>query len=244
MILFVHIERTGGFKLHRALEPHFEGRHFVVDTAEQARAVQAQLQSHPTRDVYFGGHMSIAEIRPLLDLRQAGDLLFSTTRDPVERAVSLYFLTLRSPAMQPNLAAIAQQGGFGDFYRAARDYPVFAPNSQCRALSGTPDFGHALAAMTNDFDLVGTHRHYGAFLRRLERRLAVLIPGVSIDDSRANAAYHYETRDARWVANLTLDEVVDADTRQLIEQDNAHDMALVAHLESLPDGLWERPPAG
>lgn len=240
MILFVHIERTGGFKLHRALAPHFEGRHFVVDTAAQARAVQAQLQSHPTRDVYFGGHMSVAEIRPLLALRQAGDLLFSTTRDPVERAVSLYFLTLRSPAMQPNLAAIAQQGGFGDFYRAARDYPVFAPNSQCRALSGAPDFRQTLEVLSSEFDLVGTHRHYRAFLRRLEQRLAESIPEVSIDDSRVNAAYHYETRDARWVANAALAEVVDADTRRLIEQDNAHDLELVAYLESLPEGLWDR----
>lgn len=242
MIAFVHIERTGGSKINNALMSRFEDRRLIVTGSGETQAQLRTLLSKTVqpRDFYLGGHVRFDLIAGFIGTPGPDRLLFSTTRHPVERAVSAYFLALRSPEWLPELSPVAQREGFPAFYAAGQEHGLLRGDRQCFALSGTRDFRRTLDVIREQFDLVGTHRHYPALLRRLEQRIGEYgLPGFAFDAARVNAAYHYECQ-AQWVENMPLDQVVDPETRRRIEADNAHDLSLVAYLESLPDGLWDR----
>lgn len=241
MIVFVHIARSGGSKIHEIMLSHFGEQAIIFNgLVNIPRALECALDSS-NRRWYLGGHVHFAQLCPFLESRQPSDILFSTTRDPVERAVSLYYLCLRSPTWQPTLAPIARERGFAPFYSAAVDAGMLGNNPQCRFLSGSPDWRETLAAFQRHYDLVGTYRFYDNFLKRLETLLRPQVPGVRIDGERINAAYHIDTG-GHWKRRDAFETLVSPDIRRRIERDNDQDFALIEHIESLEDGVFVNAP--
>lgn len=238
MLAFVHIPRTGGSKFNVDVSRFFPGR-TIINTGDRpvAADIDAALRS-PDRNWFIGGHVSFSDLRGVLDTREPDDLLFSTTRHPIDRAVSLYALARRSPDWLPNLAEVARSGCFKDFYAAAVAMGALAHNAQCVMLCGNADTREALAALTAHYDAVGTYRYYAAFLDAAGSRIAKHVPGFRFDRSRVNVAWQASANPAE-----SLDHIVDADTRARIEADNDQDMALVECLETLPGGCMARPVA-
>jgi len=237
MIIFTHIPRSGGAKINQAILHHFPDRHIIFTGQIDVAKHMAEALAEPDHDRFLGGHVAFRHLGPFLASRVAGDILFSTTRDPLERAVSLYFLGRRSPSWMPRVAAFLDQG-FAEFYAACTDVGVLKPNAQCVLLSGQTDSTVAAGMLAQHFDLVGTHRHYQSFLRQLENLLQPQVPGFAIDDTRINSAYHLETGEAGWQRRLPLEEVVDPTTRRRIEREHDQDYALVEYIEGQPDGVF------
>lgn len=254
MILFPHITRTGGSKIHAELRPYFSDpavpfepredlalaqghRALIFVGSVPPRPVIASALEAPVWDRYLGGHFTYADFAAFFDRRRPGDVLFSTTRDPVERVASLHALVLRSPDWLPDLAEVASKRSFAEFYEHATRNGAVAPNQQCTALSGQPDSAHAIDVLRRHYDIVGTYRHYGAFLRALETRLQGACPGLAFSELRNNPALHKSTDGRTWATDAALDALIDPATRARIEQDNAEDLALIRHIESAPGGV-------
>jgi hypothetical protein len=236
MIVFVHIERTGGSKVHGALEPYFDGRVTIFNGAVDIRSGLATALEQPDRRWYLGGHIRFANLGPFLKSRQPSDVLFSTTRDPLDRAMSLYFLTRRSPDWLPELAPFAQRS-FADFYAAAVDCGMLYENSQCQCLANSKDWRETVKVIRQHYNLVGTYRYYPQFLQRLEHVLEADVPGLRFDDSWTNTAYHLGAAGGIWERRFDIDELVDLPTRRRIEREHDGDYALVEFIESRPGAV-------
>ena len=236
MIVFLHVERTGGSKLLRTIGPHFPGRCILVLSPVDVPGSLERARSHPNPRWFVGGHLRFTDLTPFLAARQPSDILFSTTRNPLERAISLYFFTLRHPSAQPELARFAEQS-FAAFYAAAVGEQVLLPNAQCRFLADSTDWREARRTIRRHYNLVGVHLRYGRFLERLRDLLRSDIPGLEFDSARHNAAYHQEADPGNWKRKVEIDTLVSAPLRRRIERDHEGDFALVEFIASQPDGV-------
>ena len=241
MIVFVHIERTGGSKIHDALMAQLPEHHVIVSSPSLVEAALDRVLADRENCWYLGGHVRFAELGPFLRSRRAGDTLFSSVRAPIDRALSLYFFALQNPSSMPALARIAQRS-FAEFYAAASDADVFAPNAQCRFLANTTDLAEVRAALHQHYDIVGVHHRYKCFCERLQQLLLPSIPGLRIDRSRINAAYHQLIGEDAWERAAAPCVLVDAATRRRIERDNQADCALVEFIGRQPAGVLEGQP--
>lgn len=236
MIVFVHIERTGGTTIHDALKPHFPGRHVVFDGLVDIVGGLESALRQPGRDWYVGGHVRFGELGPILQNWGASDVLFSTTRDPLERIVSLYFFTKKHPEALPGVAPYADQR-FDEFYAAAADLGLIPANSQCQWLAASTSWQETVKTIRRHYDAVGVHWYYGEFLGRLEDLLQEAVPGLTFDGRRSNAAYHGCNPDGSWSRKFEISELVDARTRRRIERDQEGDYALVEYIAAQPGAV-------
>lgn len=240
MIVFVHIERSGGAKINQALLPYFPERSVIFTGLVDVPEALARTTCAADRRWFLGGHVRFSQLGPFIETRQPGDVLFSTTRDPLERAVSLFYLALRSPTWLPMLAPIAQTKGFADFYAAAVDAGMLRANAQCVHLSGSPDWRQTLATVQHHYDLVGTYSRYKQLLDGLQTLLSPQIAGLHIDDERINAAYHDGSDATGWTQRQSIETLVDRPTRARIEREHDQDYALIEHIEAQADGVLRR----
>lgn len=260
MIVFIHIERTGGSTLHNAILPHFPARsvtlnidpdsipkvgHKALLFLGQAADVSGEINralSAREGNLYIAGHVVFPLLGQFLRARTAEDILFSTTRNPIERAASLRAIVQQKPHFAPALAELAKSRPFADFYAAAVDQGALAPNRQCFALSGRADFDHTMKVLREHYNVLGTHRYYAAFQTALEPLLQQQIPGFQFSRLRAHAAFHQPSGEGDWTPVQTLDALIDDATRKRIERDNEHDLELIRFLESEPDGVFVNTP--
>src|SRR5688572_15591252 len=119
MIFFCHVHRTAGSSIHSYFHDYFAGRWFVVSGNGELPLVSQAVSQIDGRQFYLGGHVGLHDLQAGSIAVQDSDIVFTTTRDPVERAVSLYFLMLRSPEWLgfPTNGAIE---GFERFYTSMR----------------------------------------------------------------------------------------------------------------------------
>ena len=255
MIFFSHVPRTAGSTIHSYFSKPFDGleqvqsghygpgsRWLVVSSAEELPAVAEVIRYLPDRHYYLGGHVGLHELAAAGIGIEPDDIVIAMTRNPVERAISLYYLALRSPDWLPFLPPEATSNGFAHFYAYCRTSGVFFHNDHCRTLSGTQSFEETLRVLEADFNLVSSQSAMGAFERALTRLCAPLISGFEIDPKRENAAFHHRTENGEWRPKDFVKELAGPELIAKIESDNGEDIRLVDFVERIHNGVFENQP--
>jgi hypothetical protein len=193
MIIFIHVERTAGSSIHSWFAPGevpiLEGRYFVISAFMPDVMKAAALAPRPS---YLAGHFALTDLEECgitpADIR----LLFSMTRDPVERAASLYALMRRSPDWLPHIAPFVGDRDMAYFYDFCREREFYFPNDQCRRISGTPSFEAAKEAIRSRYTFVGSSDRTDLAAAALRSRLAGTLPGFRAAPVRINDAVRQE----------------------------------------------------
>jgi hypothetical protein len=171
---------------------------------------------------------------------EPNDIVIAMVRNPVERAISLFYLAQRSPDWLPFLPPEATEHGFAYFYTHCRDSGVFFHNDHCRTLVGSESFEDTLDRLESHFDLVGSTSAMGTFERALTRVCAPVIPGFAIIPGRENAAFHYSAEGGTWRPKRRVEELAEPKLIARIESDNGDDMRLVNFVEQHHNGVFRR----
>ncbi len=230
MIIFNHIPRTGGTKINLLLQDRLPQRSLVITQAYEPNEAVLEVMRSSDREWFIGGHLGFMHLPNILPNLHPQDCLFSVVRAPASRALSLYYLCLRSPDWLPTLAPIAEKTGFSNFLAAALDLGILQPNQQCRLLSGSPDFSQTREIIGKHYALVGLHSSYDTFLARLHSLLQPALPGLTIDDKRINAAYHQGSDLNGWQPQRPIHDLLDRSDIQRLENTNDQDCALVEYI--------------
>ena len=216
MIVFVHVERTAGSSIHAWFSPYnnpvLEGRYFVVSNFDQRQMAAAKNCPAPS---YLGGHFSISDLSKVGIEDQQIAVLFASTRDPVERAVSLYMLMRRSPDWLPLLAPHVEDRDFGYFYDFCLDHRYYFPNDQCRRIGGAASFVETRRVIRNRYTFVGASDRIDLIGDALSRLLVDKLPGFKPTDVWLNAA-------PRQLDDCTISPAL----RMKIEENNSEDILL------------------
>jgi hypothetical protein len=252
MIFFSHVPRTAGTTIHSYFSKPFGGpeqvrsghfepglRWLVVSGVGELPAVAEVVRNLPDRLYYLGGHVGLHDLAAVGIAVEPDDIVIAVTRDPVERAISLFYLAQRSPDWLPFLPPEATARGFAHFYTYCRDSGVFFHNDHCRTLADSESFDDTLNSLKSHFDLVGSTSAMGAFERSLTRICAPHIPGFAIGSRRENAAFHHYTESGEWRPKARVEELVGPELIAKIESDNREDMRLVDFVERIHDGVFE-----
>ena len=250
MIFFSHVPRTAGTTIHsyfskpfggpeQVRSGHFEpgSRWLVVSSAYELPAVAEVVRNLPDRHYYLGGHVGVHDLAAVGITVEPDDIVIAMVRNPVERAISLFYLAQRSPDWLPFLPPEATGRGFTYFYTHCRDSGVFFHNDHCRALAGSECFEDTLDRLESHFDLVGSTSAMGAFERALTLVCAPLIPGFAIAPGRENAAFHYSTEGGEWRPKHRVEELAGPELIAKIESDNRDDIRLVDFIERHHNGV-------
>jgi hypothetical protein len=253
VIFFCHIPRTAGTSVHTTFAPKFGGTDgrsggfeagrpfFVVSDASQLGAVGEIVRELPDRHFYLGGHVGLHHL-PLAGIEVGeSDLVFTIVRDPVERAVSLYFLTKRSPEWFVKTQGEAAERGFEYFYSFQRDSGVYFHNDQCQLIGNTETYEAAVATLERHFTLAGSSGAITLLEQAIQRSLGET-NGFRFALSRENAAWHERTKDGGWRKSSAIDEIVPEALRARIMSDNEQDAQLVDLIERQHGGLFSRFP--
>ena len=251
MIFFSHVPRTGGTTVHHYFSKPFGGpeqvrsgnfepgsRWLVVSDAYELPAVAEVVRNLPDRDYYLGGHIGLHHLAEAGISLEPSDMVIAMVRNPVERAISLFYLAQRSPDWLPFLRPEVTARGFTYFYTHCRNSGVFFHNDHCRTLAGSESFEDARDRLETHFDLVGSQSAMGAFEFALARVCKPRISGFAIVPARENAAFHYSTVGGKWRPKERVEELAGAELIARIESDNREDVRLVDFVERLHKGLF------
>jgi hypothetical protein len=88
------------------------------------------------------------------------------------------------------------------------------------------------------FDLVGSVRRMTAFNTALNDLCAPMVPGLSLDTRRENAAYHYERKPSIWRTKANIDDIAGAGFVRTIQDDNSEDVQLIHFIDVVNNGLF------
>lgn len=243
MIFFPHIHRAAGSTVHSYFYPYFQpgGRHFVVSGWGELTAVAERIRNISNAHCYLGGHVGLHELKrygiPVSD----SDIVFSTVRDPLERAVSLYYLAQRSPDWFPHVDGGALDKGVAYFYQYMRENRLFFNNDHCVMLSGVPRYRDTVRLIKERFALVGACSHMADFEKALQELCAPIIPGFAIQAERVNAAYHQMSSPGHWEKRRQLYDVTGYSLAEKIRRDNDQDVLLVEYIEREHGGVFRAP---
>ncbi|MCO5070955.1 MAG: hypothetical protein M9944_07080 [Rhizobiaceae bacterium] len=113
-------------------------------------------------------------------------VLFAVTRDPVERAISLYALMRRSPDWLPHIAPFVGDRNFEYFYEFCRDRGYYFPNDQCRRIGGSASFSATRSIIMERYSFVGSSDRIDLVASALRSRLSDILPGFSAPSVRLN----------------------------------------------------------
>jgi hypothetical protein len=252
MIFFCHIERTAGTAVHSSFARMFGGPgvvrsggfeagrpFFVVSGDRELRAVGEIARQLPDRDFYLGGHVGLHHL-PIAGIEvEDSDLVFTVVRDPVERAVSLYFLARRSAGWFTEAQNEAAARGFEYFYSFHRDSGIYFCNDHCRLIGNAATYEAAAAVLERHFTLAGTCRAITLFEQAIQRHLGER-KGLQFALSRENAAWHERTENGGWRKKSPLDAIVPEALRARILSDNEEDAKLVDFIERQHGGLFSK----
>jgi hypothetical protein len=245
MIFFAHVQRTAGTSIHKYFRTAFKrptrlapgARHLVLSGPHELPAAAEVIRNLPDSRLYLGGHIGLHQVTEAGIPFLASDVAFATVRNPLERAVSMYYLALRSPEWMPHLAAITYRG-FEYFYDFCRDLGEYFLNDHCRMLAGSDSFGSTMACVQEKFDIVGSVAHMEEFERALLEVCAREAPRLEIHSSRENAAYHRRAEPGTWQRKAEVSEHVSPGLATRIARENEADFALVEWVETAHGGVF------
>jgi hypothetical protein len=253
MIFFCHVQRTAGTTIHRHFSKVFGGpervtsggfisgsRWLVLSGTAEVPGAAKVVHGLPDRQFYLGGHVGLHDLAAAGIDASASDIVLSTVRDPVERALSLFYLSRRSPDWFPDQRDHIEGRGFDYFYKFCRDSGAYFNNDHCRLIAATEDFEQTRSFIETRFSLVGSMAYMGAFERAIERMCAPVVPGFRIEAARENAALHEQTADGSWLAKATVAGVGGQRLVETIQADNEADVRLVDYVERCCGGLFCR----
>lgn len=231
MIVFLHLERTAGSTVHSwfypGVRPDFRGCYFVVSDDTALATVKEELHSRHRPLFYLGGHFSLAAIDHFDLAADPETLLFSMTRDPAERALSLYALVRRSPNWVPQISLAVLERGFEYFYEYCRDRDWFFSNAHCIRICGTPSAEQAFAVVSSRFTLLGASEAFDLVAERLKVAVSEWVPNFKPSVMRLNAALDLPT-------NYEVRNAMSTSLREKIYEENSEDLAL--HLGVIREG--------
>jgi hypothetical protein len=254
VIFFCHIERTAGTAVHANFARMFGGPDvvrsggfeagrpfFVVSGPHELPAVGEIARELPDRHFYLGGHIGLHHL-PLAGIEiEDSDLVFTVVRDPIERAVSLYFLAKRSAEWFTEAQNEAAARGFEYFYSFHRDTGIYFWNDHCRLIGNAGTCETAAAILERHFALAGTRRDIPLFEQAIQRYFGEG-SGVRLALGRENAAWHERTDNGGWRKKSSINAIVSEPLRARIMSDNEEDAQLVDLIERQHGGLFSRLP--
>jgi hypothetical protein len=254
MIYFCHVERTGGTSIHSYFAKYFAaegpvrsgafipGRaYFVVSGPHELGDACRLVQQLPDRRFYMGGHVGLHHLQAEGIEIADSDVVFTLVRDPVERAVSLYYLLQRGPEWFGEAAFRAAGWGFEYFYCCIRDLGLFH-NDHCRLIANSESFETTIACIKRYFNLVGASSRIYSIEKGLEQLCGPIVPDFRISRARENAAWHEQNVSGEWVRKTAIDHLVSARLHDRIVRENEADMMLVDFVERIHGGLFLRDP--
>lgn len=224
MIIFIHVPRTAGSTVHSCFYPpaipELGDRYVVVDDAV-ALTERCAPFAGGERPFYVGGHFSYQ------DAQQAGllarpHLAFSITRDPVERAASLFMLMKRSPDWLPRLSSRVGDRDFAYFYELCVEQGLSFPNGLCRQIANVDSFAETAAFIATNYTFVGSSNRMAEVWKALSDTLQPVFPGFRPALERHNAAMH----------GLNPGDIVDPAMAERIRQENHEDWLLHQWVEA------------
>ncbi|HEU0123314.1 MAG TPA: hypothetical protein VFQ91_22485 [Bryobacteraceae bacterium] len=233
--------------IHKEFSTYFDSlnnQRFCValGPADLANFVESS-RSLPDRHFYIGGHVGLPDLELCGVNKGSGDVVFSNVRDPIERAVSLYFLMLRSPDWLPVLARGVAGRGFEYFYNYARGEGHFFNNDQCQLIAGTINYETTVCYVQENFDFLGSFSYMDKFQDELVRRIAPVVPGFRIQGGRVNEAFHVRS-ETHWTKRRDIAEIVSRKLASRIKRDNSADQQLVEFVENIHGGIYAPKAAG
>lgn len=168
-IAFVHIPKTAGMSLYRAMESIVGVRNALLVPPRDGNVGRDTFAGLSSRDIerlrLISGHMGFDAIRRRLDPRQWK--FISLVRQPVDRELSDYYY-IRGAESHPLHAEICRLSLEG--YVEAR--VAACPNRQCSLLCGEPSYAKAIECVDKDYFLVGCTEFYAEFVSALWAALA------------------------------------------------------------------------
>lgn len=224
MIIFIHVPRTAGSTVHSWFHPHaipeLEDRYLVVDGTD-ALTERCAPFAGGEKPFYVGGHFSYE------DARQAGlfagpHLVFSITRDPVDRAASLFMLVKRSPDWLPHISSRIGDHGFAYFYELCAEQGVSFPNGLCQQIANANSFVATADFISANYTFVGSSTRLDEVRRALKETLRGAVPHFEPHAERCNAAMH----------GIDLKEIVDPMVAERIREANYEDWQLHRWVEA------------
>jgi hypothetical protein len=245
MIFFAHVQRTAGTSIHKYFRTAFKrparlgpgSRHLVVSGPHELPAAAEVIRHLPDRRFYLGGHIGLHHLQEAGLPVMSGDIVFATVRNPLERAISMYYLALRSPEWMPHLAAVTHRG-FEYFYDFCRGIGEYFLNDHCRMLSGSDSLEMTMACLQTRFDLVGSVAHMDELERALLEVCARKAPRLSIESSRENAAYHRQAPLGTWERKAEVADHVSPGLAARIRRENESDFEFVDWIETSNGGVF------
>jgi hypothetical protein len=251
MIFFAHVQRTGGSSVHsyffqyfrcpgrlRSGSFHSKCRSLIASGIGDLPAASNAIAALPDRDFYFGGHIGLHDLQSFNIQLKSEDIVFSLVRDPVERAISLFFLMQRSPDWFPTIYPHVESRDFAYFYEFNRDAGHYFRDDHCRLISGRPSFKDAVKHIEQRFAIVGATSSMNEFERALVRTCAPLLTGFQIRPRRENAAWHRQTGANEWAAKASVKDVAAPRLIEKIRRENENDMRLKHFVEGVHGGLF------
>jgi hypothetical protein len=166
-VIFLHIPRTAGTTLHNIIERHYPSE-VVYSFGSDAHASARELESMPlaqrSKIRMLKGHLPYG----VHDLLSGPSTYFTLLRDPVERAISLYYYVKRV-SQHPLHEHLVYCGNMKNFFESGRIR--MSDNGQTRLVSGVWDdvpFGEmgeeflkqAKKNLEVSFSLVGLTCHF------------------------------------------------------------------------------------
>jgi hypothetical protein len=223
--------RSGGFEAGRPF--------FVVSGDHELPVVGEIARELPDRHFYLGGHVGLHHL-PIAGIEvEDSDLVFTIVRDPVERAVSLYFLAMRSAGWFTEAQNEAAARGFEYFYSFHRDSGIYFRNDHCRLIGNAETYEAAAAILERHFTLAGSCGAIDLLEQAIQRHLG---EGFGFALSRENAAWHERTENGGWRKKSSIGAIVPEPLRARIMSDNEEDARLVDLIERQHGGLFSRFP--
>ncbi len=219
LVVFPHTQRTGGKVLRDKVLAAGFGRERIY-SASLGTGTKKWTQVKPADLEGFRVFTANFDYRDLDKRRPC--VFVGQLRDPIYRAVSLYFYCQRRDGHK--LQKLALRTGLEEFYRtASRTLPRYFRNVQCTRLCGKPDAYEAAKTIAKRYLGIGFMRDVAAF----GNALGEIFDWTSIPVKRADPD---ENR---------YDPLISDGFRELVLQDNTEDQKLYKWAMS---GIWPQLP--
>lgn len=220
IIVFPHVERTGGSTIHAWFYYLNEIKQYHIHPG--GLSLNALLTDSSGDLTYLGGHFKMnCFYNSAISSTQQNPYFFGVVRPTIDRLLSMYKLWVRSPEWLPGIEALDTLN-LRSFYKKIRLH--FFQNDLCKAYSTAGNFLSVLDSFKNNLQFLGHCDHLDLVMSRLiidfpsesnsikKSSGLVLNKGALIEDVRFHA--------------LGLDD----DFIQMVLQDNAEDEKLVNHV--------------